>query len=349
MATSTATPTREELLALYDVAQRLRDARPWTAMCDSDLFGVRDPETGAVGYCSVMGQLGEYFAVHVYLGGAGIASYLAVQDAADERGGEPDDLRLILAGRSQLCLVLEFQNATELGRAEKALLKDLGLSFRGRHAWPSFRREDPGLEPAHLDRGEARFLTAALEQTLVVAARFAEDESVVRGPLSSEQVLVRVPTRAGGSTTWNDVVESVEAAPPVVSDRLPEVVGRALERLPLRPTYLELAHSFLPGMVKERRDQRGLLLRMLLLVDPGKGLILGHHVFEPGEFPRGAAARVAAMLLMAGSRPKHLVLSDPLLHDMLAAVPQLRPTLKLVGSLKAAAAAYASLCEMMGA
>lgn len=146
-------PSREEILALYDAARRFRAAEPWQVMSDADVFGVRDPGTGTIGYCCVMGQLGEYHAMHVYLGGRGIASYHAIRDASGDWADEPCPLNHFLVGLSQISLAVEFRDAAEVPREEKARIKAMGLAFRGRHAWPVFERNDPGLEARPLDGG----------------------------------------------------------------------------------------------------------------------------------------------------------------------------------------------------
>ncbi|MEW5762522.1 MAG: hypothetical protein AB1776_04915 [Bacillota bacterium] len=45
--------------ALYELSRRYREMAPWEWMGNNELFGVRDPETGETGYCSVIGALGE--------------------------------------------------------------------------------------------------------------------------------------------------------------------------------------------------------------------------------------------------------------------------------------------------
>jgi hypothetical protein len=57
-------------------------------MYDSDLFGVQDPETGEVGYCCVLGALGELLGLNVYLGARGLAGYLGMR--AEYPEADPD-------------------------------------------------------------------------------------------------------------------------------------------------------------------------------------------------------------------------------------------------------------------
>lgn len=43
----------------------------------------------------------------------------------------------------QDCLMCSFEDRNELAGADRKQIKDLGLTFRGKNAWPMFRRMDP--------------------------------------------------------------------------------------------------------------------------------------------------------------------------------------------------------------
>ena len=64
----TKSPTLEEWKRLYDLMAQVKKAAPWDWMEEGDIFGIQMPETKELGFISVMGALGEHFAVAVYQG-----------------------------------------------------------------------------------------------------------------------------------------------------------------------------------------------------------------------------------------------------------------------------------------
>jgi hypothetical protein len=65
MGKTSLQPTSEELKHLYELSSELKALAPWRWMEEDDLFGVQNPETGEVGFVSVMGQLAEHTALAV--------------------------------------------------------------------------------------------------------------------------------------------------------------------------------------------------------------------------------------------------------------------------------------------
>jgi len=343
-------PSYEEYQALYDAAGDLRAAEPWKVIYSGDVIGVRDPETGIIGYCCVTGLLDEYLAMHVYLGGSGIEAYKAFVDASDAYDGEPSPMDTMLAGRSITDIEVEFCNALELRPQDKARARDLGRSFVGRKAWPAFMRNDPCREPRDLDGWDARFLTVAIRQLLQVLGRINRDEIDFPDAFTQHQVLVRVPEDRGGTLVWHDAIEPLEKA--VKSESLPlsESELSSLERLPVREFRLELAHTILPALVKATDSDRGMFIRIILAVDGRSGKVLGFHTFDEGEFPRNLLTQVAAMLKSTGFIPSQLLVNDPWVFSAIAdGLPLLKSSLAVVKGMPASEDAVSAFAEVVSA
>ena len=87
-------PSSQEWQALFEAAGEFYKLRPWEWMEDSELFGVLNPETGEIGYCCVMGNLGELLALGVYLGSDGLETYLMMQSGELEEGDDNQEHRI---------------------------------------------------------------------------------------------------------------------------------------------------------------------------------------------------------------------------------------------------------------
>ena len=79
---------------------------------------------------------------------------------------EPEDLEESMMVRS---ISMLFGDRDDLQKEDREVIRSLGLRFRGKNAWPLFRSQQPGYVPWFLEKEEVLFLTAAIQQALVVA------------------------------------------------------------------------------------------------------------------------------------------------------------------------------------
>jgi len=61
----------EEWDNLYKTAIKIKDIAPWEWLEEHDLFAVQNPDTNEIGFVSIMGAIGEHYAISVYLGEKG--------------------------------------------------------------------------------------------------------------------------------------------------------------------------------------------------------------------------------------------------------------------------------------
>jgi len=275
---SVTSPSLEEWRALYQAAGRFYDLRPWTWLHEDQLFGVVNPEDGEVGYCSVMGNLGQHLALAVYLGTEGLGSYFAMCDA------EEGSYDLIDAYIEQKSLQASFEDRKFLTDQDRQVIRSLGLKFRGRQAWPLFRDLYPGYAPWYLTAAQARFLTLALEQAAEVAARFREHPEELS--IETGHCLVRFAQPSPEGQKWAEEWQPLPEEFP-----LPELTfsqdQEAVQLLREQSAHkerrgaMELDHFYVPGLIGER-GERPYHIRELLLVDHGSGFILAHELVSPG-------------------------------------------------------------------
>lgn len=155
----------------YDLAFSFRKSELWTKLYDSQLFAVQHSD-GSIGYCCVMGMMGEHLALAEYPGNGGLDAY---RKMGVNRSGMDllDDHELAM---SQNCLMVSFQNKSELRPREvsevNAYTTSQGLALRGKKAYPQFERFRPHYFPWRLgDETDQKHLQEALEAVLEVSER----------------------------------------------------------------------------------------------------------------------------------------------------------------------------------
>ena len=100
----------------------------------------RIPRGGEIGYCCVLGELGEVLGLVVYLGTEGLEQHRKIQ-SGKLHAGSPEFIY------SQLCLTAWFSNRSELDKTDLKVVKQLGLKFHSNNAWPQFRSFQAGYYP----------------------------------------------------------------------------------------------------------------------------------------------------------------------------------------------------------
>jgi len=277
MNTKGDAPSSQEWKELYEAARDFMNLKPWTWMSDSNLFGIQNPENNEIGYCCIMGKLGEFFALAVYLGQEGLDGYLRIQSREIDID-DPDIMHV------QKCLMASFEDRGDLEKEDYKTIKRLGLKFRGRKAWPRFRSYLPGYVPWFLIDKEVRFLTIALKQAVHVAMRLKMDKDLLTPP-KENQLLVRVPNYSEKLAKWAD--EWVELLPfersEFVASPLDEVhLQRIKKNLKKKQGTWEIDFFYFPGAIQE--GGRPYHPRASVIMDHESELALHQWIAPPWGF-----------------------------------------------------------------
>lgn len=186
---------------LYELADELYRLAPWNWMNETQLIGLRHPETGELARLSMMGAAGNHSSLAVYLGEEALHRFNLMQHAAGEGIGitEEDTLSLILDSRQ---LQVSFAVRDELFKSELAEIKALGRKYRGGN-YPCFRSFHPGRAPGPVTGAEALWLEYAMEQMLAVAPVLKLDQfGDYRAGADGVEILTRECREGAWSTTW---------------------------------------------------------------------------------------------------------------------------------------------------
>ena len=273
-----SSPTRAQWLRLYRAADAFRDLAPWEWMDDDRIFGVQCPETGKIHYCCVLGAMKEVFALIAYEGTEGLEGYLKMLSGEVTIGP--------MISEYQLCLEASFNDRTYLAPRDLAVIRDLGLKYRGRNAWPLFRHHMPGFFPWHLSAVQAGTLATCLEQAIDVLPRCAENRQLLTEPDTARHFVRVLEASSDGEAKWLDKM----LAPAPLKQKAPEDIPIneiAIARLRRSPKKKsgdwEIGYAYAPTCIQEHRDERPYMARMLVLVDVQSGFVLSMGLEAPEE------------------------------------------------------------------
>ena len=155
-----------------DLGYAFRKSKVWKQLSEEELFAIRIPSNdgqGEIGYCCVMGSLGEHMALSVYVGAEGFTTYRKVVDPGpDFVYGNMDDML------SQDCIQCSIEQRDQFAPDELDMLREYcsaaGIPFRA--PYPDFQRFRPHCLPWYIvEDDDWTFLETALR----VAIRLSEE------------------------------------------------------------------------------------------------------------------------------------------------------------------------------
>lgn len=329
---------------LYGLMSDIFKLKPWEWLFEDDLFAVVDPEGGETAFVSIMGELGEHRAVGAYMGSLGLYNYWKMLDA--EAYAVPEMLLEIPQ------LQASFEDRQMLEPEDLKMIRQLGLTYRGKMAWPMFRSFRPGFMPWFTDDKENRFLVHILEQALYVSERVKENPEFIKH-VSEAGFFARIPENVNGELAWKD--GTIAVPPPPSSFDITLMYERdtieKLKNIPMVDAESEIDLFILPSYVGPK-GKRPMATYMLLMVDQSSGFITGQNLLQAegglekmwGSVPR----EVCNMLVMHDNRPVQLNVQSDLLFQLLQSIADILDfEVVQVARLTALEEAKASLMEFM--
>jgi len=301
----------EDWKILYEAAVEIKELRPWEFMEEVDIFGVQSPSSGEIGFVSVMGSLGEHVGLSVYLGSEGL---LGFWDMVYADPSTPPEIVLEIPQ-----LQVSFDDRDDLDRKDLDLIKKLGLKFKGKNSWPTFRSIVPGFLPWFLEKDEVLFLTGVLTQSINVISRFKKDNSTL--DFEDDFYLVRVP-HGKKSVRWMDeILEISFPEPRLISYLVDEDLVEKAQGLKKLDMKVELDLFMIPAAIGAKRDQRPSNAYALMAVEAAESIVIGVDILsvERTLFDMWERIPMSALnLLMTDDTiPVHLTVKSLRMLDLL--------------------------------
>lgn len=258
------------LTRIYDLSDDLRKLSPWEYMTEDDIFGIKIPESDRIYFISIMGTLGEVFALIAYEGIIALGQFREIQN--DPYGARPESVLTIPN------IMLSFENSTDLDKTELKRIKELGFKFTGSKSWPELKHTIPGYVPVFPENPYLNDMEIIIEQSLNVIKRIKNKRDIITTYDENSNVyLVRV---SNNSDNWKDVYETI------IPENRSFFVGynfsllEKLIRLPQHKKTLQIDLVIIPNAIKEKNNKPYFPF-LILVVDSVTGIVEGFQMLTP--------------------------------------------------------------------
>lgn len=269
----------EKWRRLYQTALIIKQLEPWNWMSENDIFGVKNPKTGEIAYCCVTGQLGEYFALNVYLGTEGLQGYKKIAS------GQTNDKEMLFIMR---LLSVSFEDRQYLQKEDTKIMDDIGLKFHGDKVCPLFRSYQPGFHPWFLTATEVDFLTLVLEQAQDIIKRFQVNRKILIS-MKKEEYLTRVQDQSG---MWGDEWIRPE---PLIEQKIKKIeinpqeiilIKEMIKKNEIQPAgEWEIDYFYHPKAVQGKKEERPFFPKNLIFAHHDSYFIFYARVLDSSQDP----------------------------------------------------------------
>ncbi len=298
---------------LFELAFIYKKTKLWKMLWDSEIFAVSLPN-GEIGYCSVMGAIGEQCALGLYVGEKGFNSFRLVLSGP----GSVSELNYHEFLLSQDCLQCAFENKDGLTEKEAEAVREYArrhrLALRGRGAFPHFVKFRPNYVPWFLrEEEDQRNLCAALEAAIAVAEQVQKKGKSALGLRQVDEATQFVPLlrREREGFIWGRA--ELPPAMPVQYPR-PSFINdiTAAKLLRLKKTGMwECEVLRFPEPLQEDPECAPYFPVILMLVSSGMDEILPPQISQKyDEEPEDLLEKFAQLLLDRQFRPSLLSVRD---------------------------------------
>ncbi len=305
---------------MLEKAFQFRKAELWNTLADDQMFAVKLP-SGQIGYCIVMGNGGEYFALGIYLGDSGLATYMS------QRNDAPTDVDKMNTTLAYNVINCNFSQADEMNFGLKEPIRDFskrsGMPIPRKVGWPEFVRHRPFMEILPVDNEtDAADVVEALSAALHVAELLKTHNPDELGLgdanfLPTDEYLAEIPLLLRDDNgEWQmetiDLPEEVDSVYPQPKFEDPELRKRVA--LCRKKGIVECGTVVMPAFLENNPDHTALFAVLRLsdgLVDMTQ--VQKRYDLDPDYFLRDA---VEGMLNKG--LPQTLVCTDELTHALFA-------------------------------
>lgn len=199
----------------YEVVNNLNNLAPWDFAQGEDLFTIVLPNQEEPLFCSVLGAAGDCYGVAMYQGAAGLHDFQRIL----EQGTSIESPQYVM--RDQTCFTLYWGDREEVPPDQKAMIKTLGLKYRGRGKWPYLLKMKSRYVPVSPELSQLALVVECLKNLSMMA--LALRQGCLKPDWDGCTMLLReyAPKQKEWQTSWHPlVIVSATLEPIILEDKL---------------------------------------------------------------------------------------------------------------------------------
>lgn len=302
-----------DYLTLLELTNYLKKLKPWQYFRDDEVVGIHFADVDYKVLVSVMGAGGEEFGLMIFdteLGYPSLANILYEKNLSSD------------FSYGLNALTVNFVDREELDQADYLLIKDNGLSFRGKKNWIQFRSYLEGTHPERPDYLEVVLLIDVISRMINITE--ARKDGWEYPQLAAHQYPM-FKVQMDGELQEIYILQINMPKPTFECYEEISMFEKAkYKKKPKSALQVEYDIFYMPFGVESEETSRTVYPLAGMLVERGSNLIIEHELFPMPKTPPIAQGVLWAFLQGLEVRPSKIFVSKELR-------PMLQPLVKIVG------------------
>ncbi|MDD1505574.1 hypothetical protein PVA17_22910 [Lysinibacillus sp. CNPSo 3705] len=302
-----------DYLTLLELTNYLKKLKPWQYFRDDEVVGIHFADVDYKVLVSVMGAGGEEFGLMIFdteLGYPSLANILYEKNLSSD------------FSYGLNALTVNFVDREELDQADYLLIKDNGLSFRGKKNWIQFRSYLEGTHPERPDYLEVVLLIDVISRMINITE--ARKDGWEYPQLAAHQYPM-FKVQMDGELQEIYILQ-INMPKPMFEcyEEISMFEKAKYKKKPKSALQVEYDIFYMPFGVESEETSRTVYPLAGMLVERGSNLIIEHELFPMPKTPPIAQGVLWAFLQGLEVRPSKIFVSKELR-------PMLQPLAKIVG------------------
>lgn len=267
--------TLDDWAQLYRHAIRLKNLRPWESLSFLDTISIKMPDRDEMYYVSI-DENPELISIHILRDSSAYARFIKPFLKPDYSHEEVFN---------DICSVDIFTmcigNRENVPKNQYNLIKELGLSFRGRMNWVFFLSKRKCYAPADPDKIEVMLLTECIEQI----CHAIEDYNTNKIDVRFDDGFALCRYYDDDEKRWMTIEKQV----PIVNAQSDyykyenELQIQRIKKIPYSGASFDIDITFVESKIKDTQFERDPVVRLLILSNRNSGEILETRIILPND------------------------------------------------------------------